>query len=269
MSHHLRAARPAAVLAVISLTAVAFAPAAGAHTPAVAVGPPIQGVVSWTTTDTTAPPSSTGEQAGVSSSTSTATTTASVTIKLQRDPRYPGAFRVQDVGSTYSGSFSLQGETQENSGDGISCTTTVDGQGTGEGALTPTPASPVAPSLFASVVPAKKPAKLGASTQAIVLRPFLEYTGDKSITRSGGGEGGCAGSSSSTQIQGSLAPGRQPAWVCYPPGTDKALIPAIPGAVIGVWNDKTKRFGFNCTLNLKPSSTRTVTIEIRGSLKYG
>jgi hypothetical protein len=253
----------------MATAAIASAASASATTPAVAVGPPIQGTVRWTTTDTTAPPTPTGEQAAPLTSSTSATTTGTLAIKLQRDPRYPGSFRVQDVGSTYSGSYSLKGETQQSDGESLTCTTEVSAQVSNQGALTPTPSTPLPPTLFARVVPAKKPAQLGPTTKAIVLRPFIEYSGVQTTTKAGSGESGCTGSTTTKPIQGTLAPGDDPDWVCYPAGTDAALVPPVRGAIIGVWNNTKKAFAFNCSLKVTPVVGRTVTVKIRGSLTYG
>jgi hypothetical protein len=260
MSPTSRILRTVVTLGAAGVIAAAALPAAHA-----ASNPPIKGTVTWTTTVTTNDDKS--DEFGFGDlRTGTTTTTATLKIKLQRDMRYGKTFNVQDVGSSYTGTFTDNHTTLERSNNGtVNCTTAVAGTGSGGGAFPKKPTSTTAPALFANVVPGTPP--LGARTKAIILTPIIRWAGNETTTYTGSGISPCEGGTDQRSIDGSLGATDSANRVCLPKGTSPS-VSKTANDVVGRWVKATKSFVFDCSQTWTEGKS-TITTTIKGTLKYG
>ncbi len=262
MSTITRVARVTIALSAIGLVAAATMPAAVAANG----GPPIKGTVTWTTTVTLNDDQQ--DEFGFGDlRTGTTTTTATLKVKLQRDLRYGKTFSVQDVGSSYTGTFTDNHTTLDRSSTGaVNCTTTTTGTGNGGGPFPKRPTSTSAPALFAHVVPMSPP-RLGARTKAIILTPIIRYTGSETITYAGSGISPCEPGTDSGSIDGSLSPSDSAARICLPAGTSPN-VSSTANDVVGRWVKAKRAFVFDCSKTWTEGKS-TITTTIKGTLKYG
>jgi hypothetical protein len=256
---------PRVLRTIIALGAAGFIAATALPAAQAAANPSIKGTVTWTTTVTVNDDKSDSFGFG-DLRTGTTTTTATLKIKLQRDMRYGRTFNVQDVGSSYTGSFTDNHTTLERSDDGtVNCTTAVAGSGTAGGPFPKKPTSTTAPALFASVVPGTPP--LGGRTKAIVLTPIIRYAGNETTTYTGSGISPCQGGTDQQSIDGSLAASNSAARICLPKGTPKS-VSTTANDVVGRWVKAKKSFVFDCSQTWTEGKS-TITTTIKGTLKYG
>lgn len=260
MSPTSRITRTLVALGAAGVIAAVTLPAAQA-----AANPSIKGTITWTTTVTLNDDRSDAFGAG-DLRTGTTTTTATLKVKLQRDMRYGQTFNVQDVGSSYTGTFTDNHTTLERSNDGtVNCTVAVAGTGSGGGAFPKRPTSTTAPALFAHVVPGTPP--LGVRTKAIVLTPIIRYAGSETTTYTGSGISPCQSGTDQTSIDGSLSPSDSAARICLPKGTSRS-VSSTANDVVGRWVRAKKSFVFDCTQTWTEGKS-TITTTVKGTLKYG
>jgi hypothetical protein len=253
--------RVAAALSVIGIAIAAAMPAATAANG----GPPIRGTVTWTTTVVLNDDKH--DDAGFGDlRTGTTTTSTTLKIKLQRDMRYDKTFSIQDVGSSYTGTFTDNHTTLSRDSFGtVDCTLTTAGSGTGGGPFPKRPTSTTAPALFAHVVPGNPP--LSARTKVLILTPVIRYKGSETTTYAGSGNSPCEPGTETTSIDGSLSASDSADRICLPAGTAKSVAVDANG-VVGRWVPAKKAFIFDCTKTWVADKS-TITTTIKGTLKYG
>ena len=239
--------RTAAVAAAITIAAAAAVPAA------TAAPSTLKGTVTWTTTVTLNDDQHDDVGFG---DLRTGTTTWSVTMKLKM--ARGGGTKVVDAGSSYTGTFTDNRTTQERSNDGtVNCTITAAGTGAAGGPLPKRPTSTTAPALFAQTLGKK----------GIALTPILRYAGTQTTTYTGVGISPCQSGQDVDAIDGSLAPTYSSEWVCYPPGTSKALGAPAGSPIIGAWSASKRAYSFNCSHTWNAGNGQTIATTIKGTLK--
>ncbi len=213
----------------------------------------LKGTVTWSSTTTF-------ERGDDPQSITTGTEKVQVTLKVKLTRR-AGAYgwQVENGGSSFTGSYSLDRRTEERDIDGnLTCIRTSVGTGKGGGAI---PKSGT-PSLSSNIIGGPRTGPGGT----LVLSTNLRYEGEQTHTDAGQGISPCQSGTDVDPIEGSLAAGNDARRVCFPSGAKKNA--QVAGNVIGAWKASKRSYSFSCTNRWsEPQNARSYLQTFTGSLK--
>lgn len=253
-----------------ALTAVIVLPMALAAHPASAVTAAkggkgkqtVVGTLKWTIVTTIHDPGDPSDL-GRTTEDSTVTEEHTLMVKAVRDPGFTRTYVFKQGKASYQYSYSAHRETSAYDFGAVNCQSATDGTATGSGKAT------IAPNLLGKYNPNKDVLVIDKRTKGISIHAVLKGTGTETTAQHGFGTNPCGDGqwtdplslSGSTTLNDSRN-------VCLPKGLKRSQTQSA-SPLFGKWNQKTKKFAFDCSKQFSDEPNHTTTkITVTGSLKY-
>jgi len=245
-------------LVVVALTTSLTAAPAAALAPAKkSKGQSLKGTISWATTTTYRDP---GNPMSGTAIDETTTEDSRVKVLLKRDPTNAWAYTLKRAKARYDFSMTSRKVSQDRTFGEVMCTDTTEESADGSGRTN------VDGHVFGRFNPSKKLKVLDRRTKGISLPLITTGSGTSATTQVGSGTSPCTDGQWSDPIEARHSTTLQDSrWICRPKGLKG--VPASELPLLGRWNNKKKRFDFDCSATFSDGYYTTQRLTVSGSLK--
>ena len=182
-------------------------------------------------------------------------------VNAVRDPKFTRTYKFKRSKAPYTYTNTASRVSKERSMGQFTCESTTTESASGTGSVD------ISPDVFGKYNPNRDVLVIDRRTKGISLPATMHARGESTTTQKGFGTNPCGDSTWTDPVAETGGTFLMNAnWKCLPNGLKSVAQGQKP--LFGKWNNKKKRFDFQCTQTFEDGAGMTQKISVTGSLKY-